>query len=167
MKAIKSHKNQRGITLIELLAVIVILGIIAAIAVPAIGNMIENSKKDAHIGNARAMVEATRLLSISESNIMPSEGRRTFVPLGYLINVGYLDEIDSPGYERYAQTKEHIPAFDDHANNKWADGQDSFVVIDNNNGTIEYYVKLITYNNKVILPLTKVNDITREDITIQ
>ena len=40
-------KNQKGLTLIELLAVIVILGIIAAIAIPSIGGIIHNSKKDA------------------------------------------------------------------------------------------------------------------------
>ena len=32
-------KNEKGLTLIELLAVIVILGIIAAIAVPSIGGI--------------------------------------------------------------------------------------------------------------------------------
>ncbi len=37
-------KEQKGLTLIELLAVIVILAIIAAIAIPAIGNIIENSQ---------------------------------------------------------------------------------------------------------------------------
>ena len=37
-------KDQKGLTLIELLAVIVILAIIAAIAIPAIGNIIENSR---------------------------------------------------------------------------------------------------------------------------
>jgi len=37
-------KNQKGLTLIELLAVIVILAIIAAIAIPAIGNIINNSR---------------------------------------------------------------------------------------------------------------------------
>jgi type IV pilus assembly protein PilA len=35
-------KNERGLTLIELLAVVVILGIISAIAVPSIGGLIEN-----------------------------------------------------------------------------------------------------------------------------
>ena len=43
-------KDQKGLTLIELLAVIVILAIIAAIAIPAIGNVIENSR----VGTAKS-----------------------------------------------------------------------------------------------------------------
>lgn len=55
-KNMKKHlKNEKGLTLIELLAVIVILAIIAAIAVPAIGNVIANSRdsgKVADLSNA-------------------------------------------------------------------------------------------------------------------
>lgn len=40
----KQMKNEKGLTLIELLAVIVILAIVAAIAIPAIGGIIENSR---------------------------------------------------------------------------------------------------------------------------
>ena len=36
-KLVKRLKDQKGMTLVELLAVIVILGIIAAIAIPSIG----------------------------------------------------------------------------------------------------------------------------------
>lgn len=43
----KKLNNEKGMTLIELLAVIVIIAIIAAIAIPAIGNIIENSRHGA------------------------------------------------------------------------------------------------------------------------
>lgn len=160
------HQNEKGITLIELLAVIVILGIVAAIAVPAIGNIIENAKKDAHIANARVMIEATRLLSISDSEIRPSNhGNKSFVPLGYLINEGYLDAFDSHGFEKYAQTLIDEPTKNGGSHHKWEDEKNTFVAIENNNGKIEYYVKiLLTPSNEVVLPLTKESEITRDKI---
>ena len=63
----KILKNQKGLTLVELLAVIVILGIIAAIAVPAIANIIDNSRKDAQIANAEALYDSARLAQIGEN----------------------------------------------------------------------------------------------------
>jgi|GEM_PF-5672166 len=45
-------KNNKGVTLVELLIVIVILGIIAAISIPAVGRIVENSQKDAVIADA-------------------------------------------------------------------------------------------------------------------
>lgn len=50
--------NKKGLTLIELLGVIVILGIIAAIAFPAINGTIENSRKDAFAANVNSFIEA-------------------------------------------------------------------------------------------------------------
>jgi len=46
-KKMKLLKNQKGLTLVELLAVIVILGVIAAIAIPSIGGVIKSSKLNA------------------------------------------------------------------------------------------------------------------------
>lgn len=65
-------KNQKGLTLVELLAVIVILGIIAAIAVPSIGNIIDNSKKDAHIANAQQLVSSARLAVAANDDLVKS-----------------------------------------------------------------------------------------------
>src|SRR5690606_35773290 len=54
-------KNEKGLTLVELLAVIVILGIIAAIAVPAIGNIIQNTKDKAILADASNILSAAKL----------------------------------------------------------------------------------------------------------
>ncbi|QTC43676.1 type II secretion system protein [Bacillus sp. V3] len=57
----KFLKNDKGLTLVELLAVIVILGIIAAIAVPSIGKIIDNSKDDAKVAEALQIISAAKL----------------------------------------------------------------------------------------------------------
>lgn len=61
----ESKKNQKGLTLVELLAVVVILAIVAAIAFVLIGNVIENSKKDAHVANAQQVISAVKLAEAS------------------------------------------------------------------------------------------------------
>ncbi|MGG3915678.1 type II secretion system protein [Rossellomorea vietnamensis] len=62
----KMLKNERGLTLVELLAVIVILGIIAAIAVPSIGNIIEKSREDAVKAEGIQVLNAAKLYVSSE-----------------------------------------------------------------------------------------------------
>jgi type IV pilus assembly protein PilA len=61
-------KNRKGVTLVELLAVIVIMGIIAAIAVPAIGGLIDNSRRKAVEGELTSIEEAARLFAVNADN---------------------------------------------------------------------------------------------------
>lgn len=67
MKKLKERlNNQKGLTLIELLAVIVVLGIIAAIAIPAIGNIIDNSRYGAIKSDAIMVLNAAKLYHAEE-----------------------------------------------------------------------------------------------------
>jgi type IV pilus assembly protein PilA len=78
-------KNQRGMTLVELLAVIVILGIISAIAVPSIGNLINNTQNKATVAEGIQIINAAKMY-VSEKT--PNAGNLTDSDLGsYLENV--------------------------------------------------------------------------------
>ncbi|MBM6619755.1 competence type IV pilus major pilin ComGC [Bacillus suaedaesalsae] len=70
----KKMKEQKGLTLVELLAVIVILGIIAGIAVPSISNIIEKSKEDAYQANIDMIEAAGKLAAIAEEDEGTDEG---------------------------------------------------------------------------------------------
>ncbi|MFB3160715.1 type II secretion system protein [Neobacillus sp. 179-J 1A1 HS] len=86
-------KEQKGLTLIELLAVIVILGIIAAIAVPSILGLINNSKLDAHVANGQQMLNAAKMAVASEAELQSGED---YLSLQGLIDKKYLDKVESP-----------------------------------------------------------------------
>jgi len=84
----KMMRNEKGFTLVELLAVIVILGIIAAIAVPSIAGIIDNSKKDAHRATAMQMIEGARLALAS--GMEPNGNQYT---LDELVDKGFIESV--------------------------------------------------------------------------
>ncbi|MBW8350208.1 prepilin-type N-terminal cleavage/methylation domain-containing protein [Bacillus sp. IITD106] len=96
----KLLKNQRGLTLVELLAVVVILGIISAIAIPSIGGLINNSKKDAHIANAQTMVNAVKLMITADELTFDKDNKAT-VTLETLVKDNYLDKVKDPSGNGY------------------------------------------------------------------
>ncbi len=90
-------KDQKGMTLIELLAVIVIIAIIAAIAIPAIGNIIENSRVGAIKSDALNAISAADLYYADNPGVA---GPVTITTLksGYLKDAGSLvDDGATPG----------------------------------------------------------------------
>lgn len=86
----KRLKDQRGLTLVELLAVIVILGIIAAIAVPSIGGIIQKSKEDALKADAIAVLNAAKM-HISSTNLTPDTSGGDTITMDDSILTDYLD----------------------------------------------------------------------------
>lgn len=68
--------NNKGLTLVELLAVIVIIALLLTIAVPKIGDVIETSKKNTFLGEAQGVYRAVKVkaLDIGESAVINSKG---------------------------------------------------------------------------------------------
>lgn len=96
-------ENEKGLTLIELLVVIVILGIIAAIAIVAIGGIIDNSRKDAHISNAKQLANAAKLYIAGEDDT----ANKGTITLEDMIKAGYIEPIKDPSAKDKEYSKEN------------------------------------------------------------
>ena len=87
-------KDQKGLTLIELLAVIVILAIIAAIAIPAIAGIIENSRVGAAKSDALSYINAAELYLIDNPDAFDAVGTVAGTITGEELKTeGYMDDL--------------------------------------------------------------------------
>ena len=91
----KQMKNEKGLTLIELLAVIVILAIVAAIAIPAIGGIIQSSKEKAVIADAQNVLAAANIYFLENTDATSATTKKGDADLlipKYLDDAGTLGE---------------------------------------------------------------------------
>ncbi|MGB3100733.1 MAG: prepilin-type N-terminal cleavage/methylation domain-containing protein [Psychrobacillus psychrotolerans] len=90
-------KDQKGLTLIELLAVIVILAIIAAIAIPAIAGIIQNSRVGAIKSDATNVINASELY-VTGGGVATTGTPVESILVSDLISGNYLEDAGSiPG----------------------------------------------------------------------
>ena len=85
-------KNNKGVTLVELLIVIVVMGIIAAFAIPAVGQIITNTQKDASLADALAVENAAKLYC--SQTTCTSTQQLTWTQIS-----GYVEGVDATYYD--------------------------------------------------------------------
>ncbi|QSB08375.1 prepilin-type N-terminal cleavage/methylation domain-containing protein [Lysinibacillus fusiformis] len=110
-------KNEKGLTLVELLAVIVILAIVAAIAVPAIGNVIDNSRYKALKADAINVIHAAQFYFMEHPSADPWQEVkvRKLVSEGYLDSAGKILEADKENQYANVQFMNGVYYFSAHA----------------------------------------------------
>ena len=135
----KQMRDERGLTLIELLVVVVILGIIAAIAVVAIGGLIENSRKDAVVSDAKQLVAAAKLYTSSN----PMQPGQT-IKLGITDDGSTIPSKDSEGAKANEDTLDkYIDEMKDSLNSDKS-YDSSYVVVTEKQGKFTYEVTLLS-----------------------
>lgn len=139
--------NKKGFTLVELLAVIVILGIALTIAIPAVSNYIDKSKKEGFVTVLREYVSAIQKGMASEEYLSPIDQNEVLIVSLDLI------PLDKGKKESSYQAE-------------WVKSKSYVAVI--NTGTAdqvqyEYFVAGQDDENHAI-PLMNVNDVTRTEV---
>ncbi|MDO7872715.1 type II secretion system protein [Enterococcus casseliflavus] len=87
----KLLKDERGLSLVELLAVVVILAIIAGIGVIAIGNVIQNSREDAVISEVQQAYAAAVLYHSTTPSLNSTSAAATTFTLLDVMDAGLMN----------------------------------------------------------------------------
>ena len=134
-------KKSKAFTLIELLAVIIILGILMIIAIPSVTTYIQNSRKSAYINTAREIISGTRTFV--------NQGK---VPM-YDTNVTYYVNYKCINTENASKSPY----------GEFVDGE-TFVVVTYNGSGFNYYWVSRDETGQGIKTLTLLNDLDEDDI---
>lgn len=92
-------KNKRGFTMIELLAVIIILGILVTMAVVSVSGVMNSSYDTTYDTFETSMEEAATSYLLDHTGEIPNEGEVARLSAAMLVEEGYLDYMEDPRNE--------------------------------------------------------------------
>lgn len=114
--------NEKGFTLIELIAMLVVLGILMAVTVPNISGILSQSKNNILKEDISKMVDNTKVKISSKNLKKPSNGNCLIFTLDYLD--------DNDDYKKGPNDGEY-------------DKINSFIIVKRENNKFKYYVKIL------------------------
>ena len=82
--------NKKGFTLVEILAVIIILAVLGIITYPIIKTNLDNTKKQAYETTVHTLEEAAKKFGVT--NFLDNSGKKSTITLKQLIDGGYIEE---------------------------------------------------------------------------
>ena len=117
---------KKGFTLIELIAVVAILGLIALIVYPSINSVIKSSQEDSYESQTKIIEKAAGNWALDNINLLPKD-EVTVVCVSQLVEGGYISNEDvkdprdtkkelSGGVEISYKSKQYIYKYNDEAN---------------------------------------------------
>ena len=95
--------KKKGFTLVELLAVIIILSLVLVIAVPSVNKYIKQSKEKAYDAQISTIIEAAQAYASTNLELLPNrENISVKVTLGQLKSSGLIkEEVKNPNDDKY------------------------------------------------------------------
>lgn len=97
----KKFRNKKGFTLVELIVVIAVLGILAAIAVPRIGDFRTKAAQSVHEANIRTLKSAANMYLVEKGVSEIGEDGMTWIGSG---------EDTDEGWETYLEDWPEVPS---------------------------------------------------------
>jgi len=83
--------NKNAFTMIEILAVIVVLGLLVVIITPTVNNLLNDSEDSLYDEQISMVISATKKYMVEHSSLLPDEGNIKVVTIQELIDEGTID----------------------------------------------------------------------------
>lgn len=87
--------KKNGFTLVELIAIIIVLGLLAIITVPVVNNTIKNTKYKSYDAQVAMIIEAAKKWGVKNASKLPDGDEMINVKLSELISGGFVENVKS------------------------------------------------------------------------